>query len=94
MPQQFENPANPEVHTRTTALEILADFPDGVDAIITGVGTGGHVTGCAAVLKPKWPQPRAICTGVCKFKWLQGGGGVAPAPASPAVRGHSAGRAC
>jgi cysteine synthase A len=55
MPQQFENPANIEVHVRTTAREILADFPDGLDAIITGVGTGGHITGVAQVLKPKWP---------------------------------------
>ena len=56
IPQQFENPANPAVHVRTSAQEILADFPDGVDAIITGVGTGGHITGCAQVLKPLWPQ--------------------------------------
>ncbi len=55
MPQQFENHANIDVHVRTTALEILADFPDGLDAIITGVGTGGHITGVAQVLKPKWP---------------------------------------
>jgi cysteine synthase A len=55
MPQQFENPANVDVHVRTTAQEILADFPDGLDAIITGVGTGGHITACAKVLKPKWP---------------------------------------
>ena len=56
MPQQFENPANIEVHARTTAMEILADFPEGLDAIITGVGTGGHITGCAQVLKKKWPK--------------------------------------
>jgi cysteine synthase A len=56
MPQQFENPANVDVHMRTTAQEILEDFPDGLDAIITGVGTGGHITACARVLKPKWPQ--------------------------------------
>ncbi|WP_424812402.1 cysteine synthase A [Roseococcus sp. YIM B11640] len=55
MPQQFENPANIAVHARTTALEILADFPEGLDVLITGVGTGGHITGCAEVLKPKWP---------------------------------------
>ncbi len=53
--QQFENPANVEIHVRTTAREILADFPDGLDAIITGVGTGGHITGCARVLKAEWP---------------------------------------
>jgi cysteine synthase len=56
MPQQFENPANIDVHVHTTAQEILADFPDGLDAMITGVGTGGHITGCAEVLKKAWPQ--------------------------------------
>eukprot|EP01031_Cornospumella_fuschlensis_P012933 gene12933-15808_t len=56
MPQQFENAANPAVHVRTTAQEILADFPEGLDALITGVGTGGHITGCAQVLKAAWPQ--------------------------------------
>ncbi|KQW51563.1 MULTISPECIES: cysteine synthase A [unclassified Roseateles] len=56
MPQQFENAANPAVHARTTAQEILRDFPDGLDALITGVGTGGHITGCAQVLKAAWPQ--------------------------------------
>ena len=55
IPQQFQNPANIEVHARTTAAEILGDFPDGVDALITGVGTGGHITGCAEVLKQRWP---------------------------------------
>jgi cysteine synthase A len=55
MPQQFENPANIEVHVRTTSQEILADFPEGLDALITGVGTGGHITGCAQVLKAAWP---------------------------------------
>jgi cysteine synthase len=54
MPQQFENPANIKVHVRTTAREILADFPDGLDAIVTGVGTGGHITGVAQVLKAEW----------------------------------------
>jgi cysteine synthase A len=56
MPQQFENPANIDVHVRTTAQEIAADFPSGVDALITGVGTGGHLTGCAQVLKAMWPK--------------------------------------
>jgi cysteine synthase A len=55
MPQQFENPANIEVHVRTTSREILVDFPGGLDAIITGVGTGGHITGVAQVLKAEWP---------------------------------------
>ena len=57
MPQQFDNPANIEVHARTTAREILADFADApIDALITGVGTGGHITGCARVLKAAWPS--------------------------------------
>jgi cysteine synthase A len=56
MPQQFENPANIDVHARTTGPEILADFPGGLDALITGVGTGGHITGCARVLKRQWPK--------------------------------------
>jgi len=56
IPQQFENPANIAVHEQTTAQEILADFPEGLDALITGVGTGGHITGCAKVLKAAWPK--------------------------------------
>ena len=56
IPQQFENPANIDIHARTTAQEILADFPEGLDAIITGVGTGGHISGVAQVLKAQWPQ--------------------------------------
>jgi cysteine synthase len=55
MPQQFDNAANTEIHRRTTAQEILADFPDGLDYVITGVGTGGHITGIAEVLKQKFP---------------------------------------
>lgn len=56
IPQQFENPANIEVHVRTTAEEIFADFRDApIDALITGVGTGGHITGVAQVLKGRWP---------------------------------------
>ena len=55
IPQQFDNPSNIEVHARTTAAEILADFPQGIDYLITGVGTGGHITGVAQVLKPKFP---------------------------------------
>ncbi len=57
MPQQFENAANIEVHARTTAQEILEDFRDNpIDVIITGVGTGGHITACAEVLKKEWPN--------------------------------------
>jgi cysteine synthase A len=56
MPQQFDNPANTEVHRRTTAQEILNDFPEGLDYVITGVGTGGHITAIAEVVKPKFPS--------------------------------------
>lgn len=59
-PQQFDNPANVEVHERTTAQEIISDFPEGLDYIITGVGTGGHITGVAKVLKAKFPQLKVI----------------------------------
>lgn len=56
MPSQFDNEANIEVHIRTTAKEILDDFPNGIDYLITGVGTGGHITGVAKVLKEKFPN--------------------------------------
>lgn len=59
-PQQFDNPANVEVHERTTAQEIIADFPEGLDYLITGVGTGGHITGLAKVLKAKFPKLKVI----------------------------------
>ena len=59
-PKQFDNPANVEVHERTTAQEILSDFPNGLDYIITGVGTGGHITGVAKVLKAKFPNLKVI----------------------------------
>ncbi len=55
IPMQFENAANPKVHRDTTAAEILRDFPEGLDYLVTGVGTGGHITGCAEVLKVAWP---------------------------------------
>jgi cysteine synthase A len=55
-PSQFDNQANVEVHKKTTAKEILEDFPNGIDYIITGVGTGGHITGVASVLKEKFPK--------------------------------------
>jgi cysteine synthase A len=55
-PSQFDNEANIEIHKTATATEILKDFPDGIDYLITGVGTGGHITGVAEVLKSKFPQ--------------------------------------
>jgi cysteine synthase A len=60
MPQQFDNKANVDVHRKTTAKEILKDFPDGLDYIITGVGTGGHITGVAEVLKKKFPNLKVL----------------------------------
>jgi len=53
---QFDNPANTEIHRNSTAKEIVMDFPDGLDYLITGVGTGGHITGCAEVLKNIFPD--------------------------------------
>ena len=60
MPQQFENPANPAIHRDATAQEILRDFPDGVDFLITGVGTGGHITGVSEALKERFPTPADV----------------------------------
>ena len=77
MPQQFNNAANVEVHRRTTAQEILRDFPAGVDYLITGVGTGGHITGVGDVLKEKWPVLRVIAVEPEKSPVLSGG---APGP--------------
>lgn len=54
MPRQFENDSNPKIHEKTTALEILSDFNNGIDYLITGVGTGGHLTGCARILKKEF----------------------------------------
>jgi cysteine synthase A len=73
MPQQFENRANTEVHARTTAPEILADFPGGLDALITGVGTGGHITGCARVLKQKWPKLKVFAVEPSASPVISGG---------------------
>ncbi len=56
MPMQFDNPANPKIHSQTTAKEILNDFPEGIDYLITGVGTGGHISGVARELKKQWPS--------------------------------------
>ncbi|MDS4042315.1 MAG: cysteine synthase A, partial [Candidatus Competibacter sp.] len=73
MPQQFENPANVEIHRRTTAQEILNDFPDGLDYLITGVGTGGHITGCAEVLKEKFPNLKVFAVEPAASPVLSGG---------------------
>jgi cysteine synthase A len=73
MPQQFENPANIEVHAQTTAAEIAADFSSGIDALITGVGTGGHITGCAQVLKAKWPALKVFAVEPVASPVISGG---------------------
>jgi len=86
MPQQFENPANIEVHVHTTAREILADFPDGLDAIITGVGTGGHITGVARVLKAEWPHCRMFAVEPTLSPVISGG-----QPAPHPIQGIGAG---
>lgn len=76
-PSQFKNPANVEVHQKTTAQEILADFPNGLDYIITGVGTGGHISGVAAVVKEKFPNAKVIAVEPELSPVLSGG---SPAP--------------
>lgn len=73
MPQQFENAANPAVHVKTTAQEILRDFPEGLDALITGVGTGGHITGCAQVLKAAWPRLKVFAVEPSASPVISGG---------------------
>jgi cysteine synthase A len=73
MPQQFDNPANIEVHARTTAAEISAAFPSGIDALITGVGTGGHITGCAQILKKQWPKLKVFAVEPSASPVISGG---------------------
>ena len=73
VPQQFDNPANVAVHARETAQEILNDFPDGLDALITGVGTGGHITGCAQVLKARFPNLKVFAVEPALSPVISGG---------------------
>lgn len=73
MPQQFDNPANIAIHEQTTAQEILNDFPDGLDAIVTGVGTGGHITGCATLLKKAWPNLKVFAVEPSASPVISGG---------------------
>jgi cysteine synthase A len=56
MPMQFENPVNPLIHSKTTAHEIMTDFPEGFDYLISGVGTGGHISGIGKILKTRFPD--------------------------------------
>ena len=84
--QQFDNPANADIHAATTAAEILADFPDGVDALITGVGTGGHLTGVARVLKARFPRLKVFAVEPKDSPVISGG-----APGPHAIQGLGAG---
>ena len=86
IPQQFDNPANVAIHAETTAKEILADFPEGLDAIITGVGTGGHLTGVARVLKAQWPQLKVFAVEPTQSPVISGG-----APGPHPIQGIGAG---
>jgi cysteine synthase A len=86
MPQQFDNPANIDVHVRTTAQEILGDFSEGLDALITGVGTGGHITGCARVLKKAWPTLKVYAVEPSASPVISGG-----APSPHPIQGIGAG---
>ena len=86
MPQQFSNASNIEIHQRTTAIEILNDFPDGLDALITGVGTGGHITGCADILKPKFPNLKVFAVEPAASPVISGG-----SPAPHPIQGIGAG---
>jgi cysteine synthase A len=86
IPQQFENPANIAVHVRTTVPEILADFPDGIDAIITGVGTGGHITACAEELKKSWPNLQVFAVEPAASPVISGG-----SPSPHPIQGIGAG---
>lgn len=79
MPQQFDNPANTDIHRKTTAVEIIKDFPDGIDYLITGVGTGGHITGCAEVLKAKFPNLKVFAVEP-ELSPILSGGSPAPHP--------------
>ena len=86
MPSQFDNPANIAAHVQSTAQEILDDFPEGLDALITGVGTGGHLTGCAQVLKKAWPALKVFAVEPTASPVISGG-----APSPHPIQGIGAG---
>ncbi len=73
IPQQFKNPANVDAHRRGTAQEILADFPEGLDYLITGVGTGGHISACAEVLKAEFPKLKVFAVEPTDSPVISGG---------------------
>jgi cysteine synthase len=86
IPQQFENPANPEIHRKTTALEIWDDTDGAVDILVTGVGTGGTITGISEVIKPRKPSFRAIAVEPDRSPVLSGG-----SPGAHQIQGIGAG---
>lgn len=86
IPMQFSNPSNPDIHERTTAHEILADFPEGIDYLITGVGTGGHISGSARVLKKEWPDLKVFAVEPEASPVISGG-----APGPHPIQGIGAG---
>ncbi len=86
IPMQFDNPANPAIHRSTTAEEIARDFPDGLDYLVTGVGTGGHITGVAEALKPRWPGLKVYAVEPTASPVLSGG-----APGPHPIQGIGAG---
>lgn len=86
IPMQFENPANNTIHERTTAQEIVADFPEGIDYLITGVGTGGHISGVAKVLKEHFPKLKVFAVEPLKSPVISGGD-----PAPHPIQGIGAG---
>lgn len=73
VPQQFKNPANPKIHAKTTAKEIIDDFPEGIDALISGVGTGGHITGVGEMLKEKFPTIKVFAVEPTDSPVISGG---------------------
>ena len=73
VPQQFQNPANPAVHEATTAQEILKSFPEGFDYFVTGVGTGGHISGISKVLKQHFPNLKTVAVEPDQSAVLSGG---------------------
>jgi cysteine synthase A len=79
VPQQFDNEANVEVHRQTTAQEIIRDFPEGLDYVITGVGTGGHITAVAEVVKEKFPSLKVLAVEP-ELSAVLSGGSPAPHP--------------
>jgi cysteine synthase A len=86
IPSQFDNPSNPSIHETTTAREILEDFPEGIDFLVTGVGTGGHISGVSRILKQKMPGLKVYAVEPSDSPVISGG-----EPAPHAIMGIGAG---